>query len=138
MQFFQYVDYFLSEQGLYFITWVTIRSTPYFFKEAMKIAIDYFEKSQEKSMKTLALCELFIQSQEKHLLPSSGKWERIMFPTLEDSGESEGFKIFKLTYPDAFVLGLTLPRLSQAFDTGNLLRLDIEFTLKFCDHHSKP
>ena len=96
------------------------------------------EKSQEKSMKTLALCELFIQSQEKYLLPSSGKWERIMFPTLEDSGESEGFKIFKLTYPDALVLGLNLPRLSQAFDTGNLLRLDIEFTLKFCDHYSEP
>ena len=61
-----------------------------------------------------------------------------MFPTLEDSRESEGFKIFKLTYPDAPVLGLILPRLFQAFDTGNLLRLDIEFTLKFCYHHSKP
>ena len=62
-------------------------------------------------MKTLALCELFVQSQEKYLLPSSGKWERIIFPTLEDTGDSEGFKIFKLTYPGAPLLGLTLPRL---------------------------
>lgn len=61
-----------------------------------------------------------------------------MFPTLEYSGESEEFRVFKLTYPDAPVLDLTLPGFFQAFDTGNLLRLDIEFTLKFCDHHAKP
>lgn len=48
------------------------------------------------------------QSQEKHVLLSSGKEKRITFPTLEDSGESENSRSQVHLSRGPPFLGLTL------------------------------